>query len=119
MKSIMDSARYINDRFLPDKAIDLIDEASSKVRLSHMKVPEAVKELEMQMEGVRNELEESMKKEDFIVAGERKRELKDLQEKYEKLKERNQKRMAAKKLEVTAGDIADVVSMWTKIPVQR
>ena len=113
------SARYINDRFLPDKAIDLIDEASSKVRLSHMKVPEAVKELEMQMEGVRNELEESMKKEDFIVAGERKRELKDLQEKYEKLKERNQKRMAAKKLEVTAGDIADVVSMWTKIPVQR
>ena len=71
------SARYINDRFLPDKAIDLIDEASSKVRLSHMKVPEAVKELEMQMEGVRNELEESMKKEDFIVAGERKRETPD------------------------------------------
>ncbi len=110
------SARYINDRFLPDKAIDLIDEASSKVRLTTYVEPSEIKELEQDIEALEQQKEAAIKAEAY---GEIKRKQEKKREKIEKVRARWQKEKLSRKLTVGEGEIADVVSGWTKIPVRK
>ena len=112
------SARYINDRFLPDKAIDVIDEAASKVRLSAFAVPEEVTKLEKEVERLGEQKEEAIKREAFEEAGEIKKKQERKQEKIRKLTEKWEQEKAASRPKVTPAEIADVVSIWTKIPVR-
>lgn len=113
------SARYINDRFLPDKAIDLIDEASSKVRLTTYVEPSEIKELEQDIEALEQQKEAAIKAEAYEKAGEIKRKQEKKREKIEKVRARWQKEKLSRKLTVGEGEIADVVSGWTKIPVRK
>ena len=113
------SCRYINDRFLPDKAIDVVDEACSKVSLRGFKVPENVYKLEKAQTELAKELEEAIQSGNIIEASMLHKELKDAEEKSEQIKKRIHKKNDAKHLEVTEEDIAEVVSQWTKIPVSR
>ena len=113
------SNRYINDRFLPDKAIDVVDEACSKVSLRGFKVPENVYKLEKAQTELAKELEEAIQSGNIIEASMLHKELKDAEEKSEQIKKRIHKKNDAKHLEVTEEDIAEVVSQWTKIPVSR
>lgn len=113
------SARYINDRFLPDKAIDLIDEASSKVRLTTYVEPAEIKDLTKEIEALEQQKEAAIKAEAYEKAGEIKKKQEKKREKIEKLRARWQKEKTSKKLVVGEGEIADVVSGWTKIPVRK
>lgn len=113
------SARYINDRFLPDKAIDLIDEASSKVRLSTFAVSPEIKEKEEKIESLEVEKEEAIKNEEYEKAGEIKSRQEKLTEEIVKLKELRDKERAEKELIVGEAEIADIISSWTKIPVKK
>lgn len=113
------SERYINDRFLPDKAIDVLDEACSKVRLRGYKVPEVIEEQERLLVSLREDFEEAIRNADFAEASMIKKEKEQAEIKLKQVKKRFQKRMAGKTLKVTADDIADVVAVWTKIPVQK
>lgn len=113
------SARYINDRFLPDKAIDLIDEASSKVRLTTFVEPEELKELEKEIESLEQQKEAAIKSEAYEKAGDIKRKQEKKREKIQKIRTRWQKEKTSRKLIVGDGEIADVVSGWTKIPVRK
>ena len=113
------SARYINDRFLPDKAIDLIDEASSKVRLTTYVEPSEIKELEQDIEALEQQKEAAIKAEAYEKAGEIKRKQEKKREKIEKVRARWQKEKLSRKMTVGEGEIADVVSGWTKIPVRK
>lgn len=113
------SARYINDRFLPDKAIDLIDEASSKVRLKGFPVPEKQAELEKQVHTLGEQLEQALMQQKFEQASEIKAERDQCKKEYDKLLKRYQKNNAKKQLLVGENEIAEVVSGWTKIPVQK
>ena len=113
------SERYINDRFLPDKAIDVLDEACSKVRLRGYKVPETVGELENLVVSLREDFENAIRNADFSEASLIKKEKEETERKLEQAKKRFQKRVSGKALKVTSNDIADVVAVWTKIPVQK
>ena len=113
------STRYINDRFLPDKAIDLIDEAASRVRLSNYMEPEAIRELTAQIEKLEKQKEEAIKNEAYEKAGSIKKKQEKLSERSEKLREKWKQDKEQKKLVVTEEDIADVVAAWTKIPVKK
>lgn len=113
------SERYINDRFLPDKAIDVLDEACSKVRLRGYKVPDTIEKLEELLVSLREDFEEAIRNADFEEASIIKKEKEQTEKKLEQAKKRFQKRTAGKKLKVTIDDIADVVAVWTKIPVQK
>lgn len=113
------SARYINDRFLPDKAIDLIDEAASKVRLTTYVEPAEIKELTKEIEALEHQKEAAIKAEAYEKAGDIKKKQEKKREKIEKLRARWQKEKVSKKLVVGEGEIADVVSGWTKIPVRK
>ena len=113
------SARYINDRFLPDKAIDLIDEASSKVRLTTYVEPAEIKDLTKDIEALEQQKEAAIKAEAYEKAGEIKKKQEKKREKIEKLRAKWQKEKVSKKLVVGEGEIADVVSGWTKIPVRK
>ncbi len=113
------SARYINDRFLPDKAIDLIDEASSKLRLTVFVEPEEIKTLEQEIENLESQKEAAIASENYEKAGEIKKRQVKKREKIEKIRDRWQKEKTSRKLVVTEGEIADVVSGWTKIPVRK
>ncbi len=113
------SARYINDRFLPDKAIDLIDEASSKVRLGGFPMPEKLGVLEQQMRELAEKLEQSLIDQKFDQASEIKAQRDQCKGEYEKLLKRCQKNNSKKQLTVGENEIADVVSGWTKIPVKK
>ncbi len=113
------SARYINDRFLPDKAIDLIDEASSKVRLTVYVEPGEIKELEKDIAAMEKQKEAAIKAEAYEKAGEIKRKQGKKREKIEKIRAKWQKEKESRKLIVDEGEIADVVSGWTKIPVRK
>lgn len=113
------SARYINDRFLPDKAIDLIDEASSKVRLTTYVEPAEIKDLTKEIEALEQQKEAAIKAEAYEKAGEIKKKQEKKREKIEKLRAKWQKEKTSKKLVVGEGEIADVVSGWTKIPVRK
>ncbi len=113
------SARYINDRFLPDKAIDLIDEASSKVRLTTYVEPSEIKDLTKDIEALEQQKEAAIKAEAYEKAGDIKKKQEKKREKIEKLRAKWQKEKVSKKLVVGEGEIADVVSGWTKIPVRK
>lgn len=113
------SQRYINDRNLPDKAIDLIDEASAALKLSGMHIPEQFKEMEAQIRKLDEKIERSFKFEAFTQAHEQKQEQDILIRKYQRARERFAKKQSAQNLVVTELEIADVVSKWTKIPVQK
>ena len=113
------SARYINDRFLPDKAIDLVDEASSKLRLTVFVEPKEIKELEAQIKELETEKEKAVQSEAYEKAGEIKKEQGKKREEIQKLQEKWQQEKDSKKLSVGENDIADVVSGWTKIPVSK
>ena len=109
--------RFIADRFMPDKAIDLIDEAASKVRISNNSVPVSVQESIKVLEKVREEKDEAIASQQYEYAAElRDRELK-LAEKLEYTENEDQNESTIPKAVVTEEDIAEVVSMWTGIPV--
>ena len=113
------SKRYINDRFLPDKAIDLIDEASSKTRLDAYVMPDEIKTLEAQIEQLTKDKEEAIKSEAYEQAGEIKKKQLKKKEQLEKMTKQWQDSINKNNLIVDEDEIASVVSTWTKIPVQR
>ena len=113
------SERYINDRFLPDKAIDLIDEAASKTRLGVYIKPDAIKNLEDEISAMDAQKETAIKEEAYEKAGEiKKKQLKKM-EKLGKLNEKWNSDKTDKRMVVGENEIADVVSDWTKIPVKK
>ena len=113
------SKRYINDRFLPDKAIDLIDEASSKTRLDAYVMPDEIKTLEAQIEQLTKDKEEAIKSEAYEQAGEIKKKQLKKKEQLENMTKQWQDSINKNNLIVDEDEIASVVSTWTKIPVQR
>ena len=117
--SIQLSERYINDRNLPDKAIDVLDEACSKVSLRGYKVPENFGNLEAMLQEMLVRKEEEIKLGNFAEASMIQQEQEEIVKKIERLKKRFQMAQEKKELLVGVEDIAEVVSSWTKIPVQR
>ena len=113
------SIRYINDRFLPDKAIDLIDEAASKVRLGSYAMPDSIKKLEQQITELEIQKEDCIRSEAYEKAGEIKQKQIKLKEKVKKSRDEWEKSKSSQELFVGENEIADVVSMWTKIPVKK
>lgn len=113
------SARYINDRFMPDKAIDLIDEASSKVRLKAFVEPEEIKLLEAEIEALEKQKEDAIKTEVYEKAGVIKKKQEKKRERIEKCRAKWQKEKTSRNLIIGENEIADVVSGWTKIPVRK
>ena len=113
------SARYINDRNLPDKAIDLIDEASSAVRLFTAHTSSKVNEIEEEIRKIDSQIENAIKLEAFAQAGELKRTEDELIKKLDKVKVQESKKDSKKQYVVTEEDIAEAVSAWTKIPVAK
>ncbi|MDW2796298.1 ATP-dependent Clp protease ATP-binding subunit [Clostridium boliviensis] len=119
MAAVKLSARYINDRFLPDKAIDVIDEASSKVRLATFTEPPEIKVLEAEIEVLEDQKEAAIKAEAYEKAGTIKKRQEKKREKIEKIRDKWQKEKTSRTPVVDEGEIADVVSTWTKIPVKK
>ena len=113
------SARYITDRYLPDKAIDLMDEASSKVRLGGFKMPEKISELERKIAQLEDNMETALMEQRFEDAGAIRKEKEAARKKYEKQVEKYHRDADKKKLVVGENEIAEIVSDWTKIPVKR
>ncbi len=113
------SARYISDRFLPDKAIDLIDEAASRTRLQGYMEPPEIKELQAEVAKLEKQKETAVKSEEFERAGDLKKRQEKKQARIEKIREKWEKEKASRKLVVDEGEIADVVAAWTKIPVKK
>ena len=113
------SQRYINDRYLPDKAIDLIDEACSKVKLKTVTMPNSVKKLEKDLEKVSKEKEEAIISQSFEKAATLRDKEKNLKEEIKKEKTKWEKEEKSKDVCITKQDICDVISNWTKIPVSK
>ena len=113
------AVRYINDRFLPDKAIDLMDEAASRVRLDGFKMPENMKEMEDAVRKFEKEFEEALKSGNVSMAKEVKALKEQAEAKYEKMLKKFHKDAEKKKLIVGENEIAEVVAGWTKIPVKK
>ena len=113
------SVRYINDRFLPDKAIDLIDEASAGVQLAGYQVPDNMAKEEQTLFEVQKEKESAISTGDFEQAKELQARQQELEKDLEQIRKRFERRCKNKKLQVTEEEIAKTVSTWTKIPVQR
>jgi len=111
------SDRYISGRFLPDKAIDLIDEAGSRVRLSTMTAPSNAKEMEEKIERLKREKEEAVRSQDFEKAAKLRDENKKAKEMLTKIKREWKETQGKKILTVTEEDIAIIVSKWTRIPL--
>ena len=112
------SERYINDRFLPDKAIDIIDEAASKVRLGGCMAPE-VDALELELHEIQKDKEKAVKQADLSLAKELQARQREIETEISKYKEKEERRNKRKKISVTETSVADIISDWTKIPVQR
>ncbi|MDE7338974.1 MAG: ATP-dependent Clp protease ATP-binding subunit [Lachnospiraceae bacterium] len=113
------SARYINDRNLPDKAIDLIDEAAAAVRLGGAKQPDKLKELAEEIQKTDLQIERSIRMEAFTQAGELKKKQDALIKKYERALKRMEKDDVRRDYVIGENEIAEVVSLWTKIPLQK
>lgn len=113
------SDRYISDRFLPDKAIDLIDEAGSKVRLRSYTTPPDLKELEAKLEAARSEKNEAVQSQEFEKAASLRDDEQKLKNQLDKTKKEWKEKQGKEESEVTVEDIATVVSMWTGIPVSK
>lgn len=113
------SDRYITDRFMPDKAIDLIDEAAAKVRIENLITPPSLKVLEEEIEGLAKEKEEAIRGQDFEKAATLRDDEKELKSKFKKLKDEWSKESATIRYIVDEENIANVVSLWTKIPLEK
>ena len=113
------SSRYINDRFLPDKAIDVLDEACSKVSLRGFRVPDGIFALEESVTELSKEIEEEICQGNMTEASLLRKERDEAAKKLEQIKKRFHKRNEGRTVAVTEEDIAGVVSQWTKIPVQK
>ena len=113
------SSRYINDRFLPDKAIDVLDEACSKVSLRGFRVPDGIFTLEGSVTELSKEIEEEICQGNMTEASLLRKERDEAAKKLEQIKKRFHKRNEDRTVAVTEEDIAGVVSQWTKIPVQK
>ena len=113
------SSRYITDRFLPDKAIDLIDEAASKKRLGSQTEPDDLKEKEKKLEKLQSEKQEAITAQDFEKAAKIRDEEKVLKEEVEKLKSSWKGTGSSSGLVVDEDDIADILADWTHIPAAR
>ncbi|WP_207528814.1 ATP-dependent protease ATP-binding subunit ClpC [Pontibacillus sp. ALD_SL1] len=113
------SDRYIQDRFLPDKAIDLIDEAASKVRLRSYTAPPNLKELEQKLEEVRKEKDAAVQSQEFEKAASLRDNEQKLREELDKTKDEWKEKQGQENSEVTVEDIASVVSIWTGVPVSK
>ncbi|MFW5984637.1 MAG: ATP-dependent Clp protease ATP-binding subunit [Halanaerobiaceae bacterium] len=113
------SHRYISDRFLPDKAIDLMDEAASKVRLRNNTRPPEFKKMNEELEEVRKEKESAVKNQEFEKAADLRDKEKELEKKLEDIKEDWQQEKGRNNTVVNVEDIAEIVSSWTGIPVTK
>ena len=113
------SARYINDRFLPDKAIDLMDEAAARVRFGVANHTEKLAELRNQITEKELQLEDALSNSDIALAREYKEEKEAFEEQLAKQRKKAQREISRKNLSVSEDDVADVVSGWTKIPVKK
>jgi len=113
------SSRYIADRFLPDKAIDLIDEAASRVRLRSFTAPEKLQELEKQIKDIEIEKAAAVNSQNFENAANLRDKQKNLQEELEREKDEWSKKSERSSSVVKADDIADIVAMWTGVPVTQ
>ena len=113
------SHRYITDRYLPDKAIDLVDEAASKVRLKKHTAPEALKEIEARIENLAKEKEEAITNQDYEKAAAIRDVERNTKEELEKVKEEWHKGAYGKSEVVDEDDIAQVISAWTGIPITK
>ncbi|HIW81353.1 MAG TPA: ATP-dependent Clp protease ATP-binding subunit [Candidatus Acetatifactor stercoripullorum] len=113
------SNRYINDRNLPDKAIDLIDEAAASARLHAMDMPDKQRELLEQIKKMDQQIERSIRMEAFSQAAEIKKNQDELVKKYERMMKRRESRETGGQYSIGENEIAEVVAMWTKIPVQK
>ncbi|MGI6668432.1 MAG: ATP-dependent Clp protease ATP-binding subunit [Acetivibrionales bacterium] len=113
------SSRYITDRFLPDKAIDLIDEAASKVRLKAFTAPPDIKKLEEQLEKLAKEKEDAIRSQEFEKAASIRDQERKLKAEHEKIKDNWYQENQTRTDTVTGEGIADIVSSWTGIPVRR
>ena len=113
------SDRYISDRFLPDKAIDLIDEAGSKVRLRSYTTPPNLKELEVKLEEIRKEKDAAVQSQEFEKAASLRDSEQRLREQLEETKKAWKEKQGQENSEVTVEDIASVVASWTGIPVSK
>ncbi|WP_333813354.1 ATP-dependent Clp protease ATP-binding subunit [Muricomes intestini] len=113
------SERYITDRNLPDKAIDVLDEACSKVSMRGYKVPDNLKSYEESFKELAAQKEEKIKEGNFEGASELHKEQQKIENKLKSMRKRFQKKTAVNSPRIEEGDIADVVSAWTKIPVQK
>ena len=112
------SVRYINDRFLPDKAIDIIDEAASKVRLGGYHAMPEMDVLELKLREIQNDKEKAVKAADLSMAKELQARQREMEAEIAGYKEK-ERRNKRKKISVTESSVADIISDWTKIPVQR
>ncbi len=111
--------RYINDRNLPDKAIDLIDEASSAARLKAMGVSDKQGELQGEIRNLDSAMEMAIRNGQFKEASELRIQQEELISKLERAKKRSKRQNAGQTIEIGENEIAEVVSMWTKVPVQK
>ena len=113
------SSRYINDRFLPDKAVDLMDEAASKVKMRNYTEPDSIRKMKEEIEKVDKEKEDAIRLQDFEKAAKLRDESKAKKAKYEKSKKEWENTNSKEVRNLTYDDIADVVASWTGIPVSK
>ena len=113
------STRYINDRFLPDKAIDLIDEAASRAKLKTYTEPENLKKLEEEIEETRKNKEEAVRTQKFEKAATLRDKEKELKDKYEKEQKKWKNKNTKQVTDITEENIAEVISNWTGIPAKK
>ena len=111
--------KYISDRYMPDKAIDLIDEAAAKVRISRLTLPPEIKKKELDIEKVISEKEDTIRNQDFEKAANLRDKEKQLKEEFEKIKNEWRAHSCTEVQIVDEDDIAKVVAIWTKVPVER
>ena len=117
--SVKLSKRYINDRYLPDKAIDLMDEACSKKRIAGYASPSEIKELEASIKEENARRDKFARSQEFEKASECRDKIKELNAKLEEAKKDWEEKQSAISLEITAEDIAEIVTQWTHIPVKK
>lgn len=117
--AVLLSQRYINDRNLPDKAIDLIDEAAAAARLKNMRISEKLKEISAQIVDMDDEIEQCLKEQNMERAASIRKEQEELICKFDRMQAREKKQQAKNDFSIGENDIAEVVSSWTKIPVKK
>ncbi len=113
------STRYVNDRFLPDKAIDLMDEAAAKTKLGMIRSADVIYQLQNDIDRAEEAMENALREKDLELARKYKEQKEQLEKEYEKQMKKNRRFSASRLPEVGANEIADVVAGWTKIPVTR